>query len=134
MPREVDMRTLWGLVLIVLAACAAPAAGQMPSEGQFVPPSWIDSPHDVDLHAYFPLEAERAGVSGRVELACIIQIDTTLDCAVASEEPLGHGFGKAALQVSRTWRINPATRGGVPVQGVRLSVPLAFQAPSAPAP
>ena len=96
-------------------------------EAPFVPPSWINRPHDADLRAYFPLHAQHARVSGRVELSCIIQLDTTLTCTVAAEDPPGYGFGEAALRVSETWRINPATRGGVPVEGVRLSVPLLFQ-------
>ena len=121
------MRSYWFLMIVMLAASALAARAQSPAEGQFIPPSWINSPHDADLRAYFPLEAQHARVNGRAELSCIVQLDTTLDCVVASEEPAGHGFGEAALQISRTLRINPATRGGVPVEGLRLSVPLAFQ-------
>ena len=120
------MRIPWDLTILILVLGVMPAAGQ-PLDGQFVPPSWINSPHDADLRAHLPLHAQHARLNGRVELTCIIQLDTTLDCAVASEDPVGHGFGEAALQVSRTLRINPATRGGVPVEGVRLNVPFAFQ-------
>jgi protein TonB len=103
------------------------AWAQEQADAPFVPPSWINRPHDADLHAHFPLQAQHARVNGRVELSCIIQLDTTLDCTVATEEPTGYGFGDAALRVSETWRINPATRDGVPIEGVRLNVPLRFR-------
>lgn len=93
----------------------------------FVPPSWFNSPHDADLAAHFPFRARHARVSGRVELSCLIQLDTRLVCSVAAEDPEGYGFGDAAVRVSETWRINPATRDGVPIEGVRLGLPLRLQ-------
>lgn len=125
----IDVRRFWILAIVMLAACAAPSGDQQASDEDIIPPSWINRPNDRDLRVYFPLAAQHAGVGGRVQLDCIIQLDTRLDCAVASEEPAGYGFGEAALQMSRNWRVRPTTRGGVPLEGVRLRVPINFNRP-----
>ena len=65
-------------------------------------------------------------MSGRVQLDCVIQIDTTAVCTVESESPQGYGFGEAALRLSQTFRIRPATRDGVPIEGGHVHVPVRF--------
>lgn len=102
------------------------AAYAQEAEGAFVPPEWERLPHERDFRRHYPHEAFEAGLSGRVVVDCVVNLDSTLDCVVAGENPPDMGFGDAALAMSRSWRVRPATRGGVPVEGVRLRVPVAF--------
>ncbi|MCR6643577.1 MAG: energy transducer TonB [Terricaulis sp.] len=118
-----SFRALFGALALCLSACASPAV----REPVFANPEWIvrTSP---DLFArYYPHEANMQGVDGRVVLDCIVNLDTTLDCDVAEETPTDWGFGAAALEISSHWRVRPATRDGVPMEGGRLRVPLAFR-------
>ncbi|MBU6371314.1 MAG: energy transducer TonB [Alphaproteobacteria bacterium] len=118
-------------VATVIASCASKAAAPSSSEPSL--PKWIVRPHDLNWNAYYPERAAADNVAGAVTLDCLINIDTTLDCTVAAEEPKGYGFGAAAIDMSRKWRVMPRMRQSIAIEGVRLSVPLSFKrfAPSA---
>ena len=81
------------------------------------------------LWLYFPPTAVEQGVVGRVILECRIQLDTRANCEIGSESPEGWGFGDAARALSRLFRLTPATRGGEPVAGANLRVPINFLFP-----
>jgi protein TonB len=67
---------------------------------------------------------------GRVELSCIIRLDSRLDgCRVVDESPPGMGFGAAGLQVSGYFRFQPPTEDGRPVEGQRVTVGVDFGRP-----
>ncbi|MFA4940694.1 energy transducer TonB [Brevundimonas sp.] len=67
---------------------------------------------------------------GRVELSCVIRLDSRLDaCRVVDESPPGLGFGAAGLQVSGFFRFQPPTEDGQPVEGQRVTVGVDFGRP-----
>jgi periplasmic protein TonB len=45
---------------------------------------------------------------------------------VAGETPEDHGFGEAALKMSRLLRMKPMTRDGVAVSGGVIHIPIRF--------
>ncbi|MBL8537860.1 MAG: energy transducer TonB [Hyphomonadaceae bacterium] len=91
-------------------------------------PSFLERPSGRDFERYFPRRALTRGESGRVVLDCAVAADGRLSCAVASEEPLGWGFGDASLQAARHFRVAPATADGRPTSGGRLRVPMVWRA------
>lgn len=85
-------------------------------------PMWLQTPRN--LARYFPARALAMGREGQVVLDCAVGTDGRLSCAVVSETPPGWGFGEAALRISRDYRMTPAMRDGVAVEGrYRMRVP-----------
>jgi TonB family C-terminal domain len=121
----VRFRAIFGALALVFALCGASAHAQE-AEPVFVNPEWIVRPSPQDVAEFYPQAARNRRVDGRVVVQCVINLDTTLDCVVAEETPGDWGFGAAALEISRKWRVRPATRDGLPVEGGRLRVPLRF--------
>ncbi len=67
---------------------------------------------------------------GRVELSCVIRLDSRLEaCRVVEETPAGMGFGAAGLQVAGYFRFQPPTENGHPVEGQRVTVGVDFGRP-----
>lgn len=72
---------------------------------------------------YYPPVAMDQAVVGRVVLDCTVNPDTTTTCSVFSEAPDGWGFGAAAMDMSREFRLRPGRRDNV------VRVPLRFTLP-----
>jgi protein TonB len=92
-------------------------------------PVWLQTPTAEDFARYYPAEALARGVAGRVTLACLVNANGRLSCVVLREAPTNRGFGDAALRVSRSFLIAPATSDGEPTVGCRVNVPLRFTPP-----
>lgn len=87
-----------------------------------VNPIWSELPRHPERR--YPREAFAADVEGVVELDCLVELDGRLTCAVASESPLGWGFGEAALALSRGHVMAPLSHQGAPARGrYRMRVP-----------
>jgi hypothetical protein len=115
------------LILCLLGAVAAlqaDALAQAPSVGA---PGWLERPDAETFVQFYPPAALHQGVSGLVNLHCLVQLDTTAQCSVVNEAPSGWGFSEAALAISRSFRMSPATVGGRPVEGGRVNVPIRFR-------
>lgn len=93
-------------------------------------PNWTKRPTAEQLIRAYPDRALRDGVSGSASLRCTVRIDGTLTgCGVVSETPAGQGFGQAASELARHFRMSPRTVNGQPVEGARVTIPLRFNAP-----
>ncbi len=57
---------------------------------------------------FYPAAARAAGIEGRVELDCVLDADLRYDCSILSEDPAGHGFGAAALEIVSQFFIRPS--------------------------
>lgn len=70
----------------------------------------------------------------RIVLRCKVSIEGTLkDCQVLHETPAGYGGGRAALRLSQVFKVKPATRDGVPVEGY-VTFPITFRMKDGKAP
>jgi protein TonB len=85
-------------------------------------PHWLRRPSGLEI--YYPRRAMTRNMEGQVVLECLVNTSGALGCAVVSETPANWGFGEAALRISRDYRMSPAMRDGMPVEGrYRMVVP-----------
>ena len=95
-------------------------------------PSWVKLPTGEQLLAAMPKDSSSGQV--RVMLDCLIGPDgSTTDCKVASEEPMGRGYGVATLTVASAFKMTVWTMEGLPTVGARVKIPVRFEL-SAPKP
>src|SRR5262245_6400469 len=85
---------------------------------------WVERPGAQDFARLYPLGAIHDGVEGRVNLDCTVRPDHRLDCTIASEEPVGRGFGQATLRLAEKFRMADQTRQGQDTVGGRVRVPI----------
>jgi TonB family protein len=90
-------------------------------------PEWQKKPTSADLAGVFPTAAVKAGKDGKAGIGCQVTIEGFLqNCKVLWEDPVGLGFGQAALQLAPQFRMTPKVRGGQPVPGGKVSVPIVW--------
>ncbi len=98
-------------------------------------PQWAGLPTAEETSAAFSA-VTKAGVEGvvRVTLSCSVQPGGAIDgCAIAHEDPPGHGVGQAALSLTPHFRMTTWTAEGLPTVGGRVDIPLRYRE-AAPAP
>jgi hypothetical protein len=66
-------------------------------------------PSGGDFEHYYPRDARNAGTPGVAELCCTVREDRTLECRSGFEWPQGQGFGEAAVNISKAFRLSPAS-------------------------
>jgi periplasmic protein TonB len=98
-----------------------------PTPSVITNPTWLERPNARDFERYYPPRALEREQEGRVSLDCVVAADGRISCTVTSEDPSGWGFGEAAIRISRSFRMAPATRDGVPTSGGRVRVPITFR-------
>lgn len=110
---------------------ASPAATPNPPPARVITnPSWSRQPNADQMMRAYPSRALDAGRSGSAVLSCLVQANGNVTgCNVMSETPAGEGFGRAAQQLSRHFRINPRTVDGT-AEGSRVSINLRFVPPA----
>jgi protein TonB len=89
-------------------------------------PVWLHRPTPADVARFYPPRAIARNREGTASLDCLVGADGRLACTVVAEDPLGWGFGAAALQLARAYQMQPATRDGVPVEA-RYMLRVPFQ-------
>lgn len=90
-------------------------------------PQWVRQPSASQMERAYPRGAAADGVSGRAVLNCsVLASGEVANCTVTSETPQGEGFGRAALSLSRYFRLSPRTVDGQAVEGSRVNIPLTF--------
>ena len=109
-----------------------PVASSPPRAGPTIVthPDWIRKPNSDDIQRYYPERAIRMNVGGSATLDCEVDVSGSLDgCRVTSEDPGDMGFGDAAMQMSRLFKMSPQTVNGRPVGGARVRIPIRFSVP-----
>lgn len=92
-------------------------------------PSWSRQPSGEQMMRAYPQRAITDGVAGSALLNCLVLPNGAVaDCNVARETPGGYGFGRAALSLSRQFRVNPRTVNGA-AEGSRVNIGLRFNLP-----
>jgi TonB family protein len=90
--------------------------------------SWLARPTGSDIVQHYPRRAMEVGRPGHVVLVCAVRENGSLSCHVGHENPLGWGFGEAALRLTELFRMAPQTMSGASTAGATITVPIRFQA------
>lgn len=93
-------------------------------------PSWISQPNADQMMRAYPDRALQRGLAGSASLNCMVEANGRVSgCTINGETPAGNGFGGAAQQLSRHFRINPRTVDGA-AEGSRVVINLRFVPPA----
>lgn len=107
------------------AAVEVPPAPKSPPV--ITQPDWVQQPTAAQLLRAYPTTAIDRGITGSANISCLVRVNGTLtDCQVVSETPARMGFGRAAISLSRYFRMSPRTVDGQAVDGARVNVGLRF--------
>ena len=127
-----------GILAVLLMQGAAPAPKPSPSAARpsvSTAPDWARKPNADDLAELYPKAAVDAHIEGRATIHCMVTAAGELaGCKVLAEEPVGSGFGDAALALAAKFKMKPQTRDGTPVDGGQINIPISFKLPRTAAP
>ena len=78
-------------------------------------PSWTRMPMPL---TYPAAAIEQNSFSGRAELSCTVEADGRVsNCEILAEDPVGAGYGPAALEAAAAARLSPRSVDGASVGG-----------------
>jgi TonB family protein len=122
----------WACALTILAATTPGARAHCADAGAAplaaTAPDWVRRPRDEDLERAYPTAALMLQIEGFAVLNCRVDSFGKLgDCGVAGEWPAGLGFGAGALSLTAQFRMQPMTVNGAPVDGGKITIPIAFK-------
>lgn len=123
------MQRLWFLAAFFATAAFAEPRAEGPAPDDIENARFLQQPSGRDFVENYPPLATAQYVEGSATIECFVELDTSLRCRVTAETPMGWGFGQAALDISRSFRVAPATRNGVPTRGGRIRRTIRFVLP-----
>lgn len=90
-------------------------------------PDWISRPGAAQMSRAFPERALADGIGGAATLRCLVLMSGNLaHCTVTGETPGGKGFGRAALGLTRYFKLSPRTVDGQAVDGAAVVFTVRF--------
>lgn len=119
------------LVLWLLMGLAANAAEVSPpaSPAAAMTAEWLRTPTGEDMARNFPLRAQQEGLEGSVVLNCdVVKAGKLANCTASDEDPVGEGFGAAALRLQGFFHMKPMMKDGEPSVG-KVRIPIIFRLP-----
>jgi TonB family protein len=100
----------------------------LPDARKLTKPRWVETLSPEGMALVYPEAAAKAGVkTGNGSAACLITAEGRLvNCEAAHETPTGLDFGAAAVKAASVIRMNPWTKEGDPVEGLKITIPFLF--------
>jgi TonB family protein len=109
----------------------------LPDTRKLTRPRWTTTLSAEGMAKIYPETAIKAGVfTGLGVIDCGVDAGGHLvDCSAKREDPAGRDFGAAAIQAAQIMVMNPWTKEGDTVDGLRITLPIRFNwQPGSPAP
>ena len=114
------------LACIAVILCTTGAALAQDQSGPMAfTPTFDVQPNSTEMIRLYPPRALQQNISGIAVLCCSPNPDRSMACAISSEFPPGQGFGEAAVQASRSYRLSQQSHADLvarPGTAVRLSM------------
>jgi TonB family protein len=113
--------------IVALAVAVSSLPPVVVAHSTTLAPQWERLPSSATLDRLFPRQAKKDKVGGRTWMRCGVDANGKLqNCAVIKEIPESQGFGEAALQSVRYFKMKPRM-GGVSVGGGTVIIPIVWQ-------